>query len=330
MAKLSFIIPVYNEEQSLTELFCRIKDSCKKNGYNDFEIVFIDDGSTDSSVETIKQIIRDDPCVDINLIRHRKKLGKAAALQDGFDFVSGDVAITMDADLQDDPYEIPKLLKKLEADNRCDIVSGWKKERHDPIEKRLSSKLFNFVTSKLSGISIHDFNSGFKAYRKIVYQNIYVYGGMHRYIPVLAKRLGFVTAEVPVKHHSRKYGHSKYGSERYLRGFFDFMSAFFLLYYGDCPLHFFGRLGLIFGLVGLVICLLFITEQNNSHLAEINSLLTLGVQLISVGALFFAVGLTSEMMLDRISQRGKKTAQISETTLHKNRDSLNDEIKKQL
>ena len=316
MPNLSFIIPVYNEEESLSELFFRINDSCEKNGYDNFEIVIIDDGSTDSSVERIKQIIRDHPDKKIDLICHRKNFGKAAALQSGFDFASGDIAVTMDADLQDDPYEVPKLLEKLGSDNGCDIVSGWKKVRHDPVEKRLPSKLFNFVTAKLSGIPIHDFNCGFKAYKKIAYKNINVYGEMHRYIPIFAKRLGFTTAEVPVNHYPRKYGHSKYGTERYLRGLFDSMTSSFLLRYGDRPMHFFGRLGLLSGLIGFAICLILVFEWIRGNSIGTRPLLTLGVLLITIGVLFFAVGLSSEMMLDRIGQRGKKPAQISEVIEH--------------
>ncbi len=312
---LSFIIPVYNEEESLNELFSRIQLSCKQNNYHNYEIIFIDDGSSDGSSAVIQHIISDISNNDsdefsVVLIRFRKNFGKAAALQAGFERASGDVAITMDADLQDDPFEIPKLIAKL--GEGYDVVSGWKQIRHDPLEKRLPSKLFNAVTAKMSGIQIHDFNCGFKTYRRIVYSNINLYGEMHRYIPILAKRLGFSTGEVAVEHHPREHGYSKYGFERYLRGLFDAMTSSFLLHYGDRPMHFFGRPGLLMCTAGIIICLILTVQWFGGQRIGTRPLLSLGVLLITIGFQFFATGLSCEMMLDKLGNRGQNHTRIAE------------------
>ena len=308
--RLSIIIPVYNEEESLQELYGRIENTCDQNGYNNHEVIFIDDGSTDNSAGKIQDLIESNPHSEITLIRFRKNFGKAAALQAGFEQADGEIAITMDADLQDDPHEIPKLISELEKG--YDMVSGWKQVRHDPLEKRLPSKLFNAVTAKLSGIKIHDFNCGFKAYRKIVYENLNVYGEMHRYIPILSKRLGFSISEVPVEHHPREHGTSKYGFERYLRGLFDSMTSSFLLHYGDRPMHFFGRPGLLMCVIGFVICLILTIQWFQGRGIGTRPLLSLGILLITIGFQFFATGLSCEMMLDRIGNRGKNPTYIRE------------------
>lgn len=307
---LSIIIPVYNEEESVRELYDQICAACLQNDYSDYEIIFVDDGSTDASARVIMDLINENPEASITLIRFRKNFGKAAALQAGFEHAEGDIAITMDADLQDDPHEIPRLLAKL--DEGFDMVSGWKQVRHDPLEKRLPSKLFNAVTAKMSGIKIHDFNCGFKAYRKIVYENLNVYGEMHRYIPILAKRLGFSVGEVPVEHHAREHGKSKYGFERYLRGLFDSMTSSFLLHYGDRPMHFFGRPGLLMCAIGIIICLILTVQWFQGRGIGTRPLLSLGILLITIGFQFFATGLSCEMMLDRIGNRGKNPTYIKE------------------
>ena len=309
---ISFIIPVYNEEESIEELFSQIQQSCLQNAYTDYEIIFIDDGSTDGSVEKIREIISgsNHAAGKITLIRFRKNFGKAAALQAGFEEATGDIAITMDADLQDDPFEIPKLISKM--DEGYDVVSGWKQIRHDPLEKRLPSKLFNKVTALMSGIKIHDFNCGFKAYKRIVYSNLNLYGEMHRYIPILAKRLGFSTGEIAVEHHARKHGHSKYGFERYLRGLFDAMTSSFLLHYGDRPMHFFGRPGLLMCGIGIIICIILTIQWLGGRGIGTRPLLSLGILLITVGFQFFATGLSCEMMLDRIGNRGTNPTRIAE------------------
>lgn len=236
---LSFVIPVYNEEESLELLYNGIVDNIPKD-YSK-EIWFINDGSSDNSEEVIKGIIKKDR--DVHLISFRKNFGKALALETAFRNVNGDIIITMDADLQDDPVEIPSFINKI--NEGYDLVSGWKKERHDPLEKRLPSKLFNKVTSRLSGVKLHDFNCGYKAYRREVIDAIDVYGELHRYIPVLAYRKGFQITEIVVHHHKRQFGKSKYGFERYLRGLFDSLSVAFLGKYYDRPMHLFGKGGVI-------------------------------------------------------------------------------------
>ncbi len=310
---LSFIIPVYNEEESIEELLSRITGSCEKNNYQNYEIIFIDDGSTDSSAAKIIDLIaahQDNENYTIKLIRFRKNFGKAAALQSGFEHANGEIAVTMDADLQDDPNEVPKLLAKMAEG--YDVVSGWKQVRHDPLEKRLPSKLFNAFTARMSGIKIHDFNCGFKAYKKIVYQNLNIYGEMHRYIPILAKRLGFSTGEVAVAHHAREHGYSKYGFERYLRGLFDAITSSFLLHYGDRPMHFFGRPGLLMCLTGIVICFILTIQWFRGQPIGTRPLLSLGILLITIGFQFFATGLSCEMLLDRLGNRGQNPARIAE------------------
>ncbi len=208
--KISVVIPLFNEEESVYPLAMEIKKSVK-NLSSGLEVIFVDDGSTDNSLKNIKDICRQDK--RFKYLSFRKNYGKSAALQMGFKETTGDVVITMDSDLQDDPNEIPNLIKKLEEG--FDVVSGWKKVRHDPFIKKFSSKFFNFVTKVMSGIKIHDFNCGLKAYRKEVVENIRVYGELHRYIPVLADWQGFKISEIPVKHHARRYGKTKFGISRF-------------------------------------------------------------------------------------------------------------------
>ena len=207
---ISFVVPVYNEEKSLEILYDKILENMPDE--YETEIIFVNDGSTDQSATVIKEIIAKDKRV--HLISFRKNFGKAMALESGFRNAHGTIVITMDADLQDDPVEIPNFIAKI--DEGYDLVSGWKEKRQDPLEKRLPSKLFNKVTAKLSGVQLHDFNCGYKAYRKEVIDAIDVYGELHRYIPVLAHRKGFRIAEISVHHNKRQFGKSKYGFERYL------------------------------------------------------------------------------------------------------------------
>ena len=241
--KISFVIPAYNEEESLSELYSRIMtnvQSCLSEGLlSDYEILFVDDGSTDHSVQVMKELhSRDDR---VRYIIFRKNFGKSIALQAAFRNVTGDIIITMDADLQDEPSELRNFLLKL--DEGYDMVVGWKVNRLDPMEKKLPSKLFNKVTSKMSGLKLHDFDCGYKAFRREVADSLDVYGEMHRYIPVLAYRRGFSITEIPVQHNKRKHGKSKYGMERYMRGLFDFLSVAFLSNYHDRPMYFFGKVG---------------------------------------------------------------------------------------
>lgn len=291
MIKLvTFVIPLYNEEKSLQLLY----EGITANLEYGYEIIFIDDGSTDGSRDVIRKL--NDKDKKVRLIGFRKNFGKAAALQAGFHMSSGDVVITMDADLQDEPAEIKKFIEKI--DEGYDVVSGWKFHRNDPLEKRLPSKLFNKIVSFLSGVNIHDFNCGYKAYRNEVVKSINVYGELHRYIPVLANRKGFKITEISVQHNSRKFGKSKYGTERYLRGFFDFLTVTYLSKYYHKPMHFFGRLGLLSGLTGFVICVYLAVLWIMDFSIGTRPLLLLGVLLIIVGIQFFSMGIIGDILLD--------------------------------
>lgn len=295
---LSIVVPVYNEEESLEELYERVLvnvEECIKSGLiSEFEMMFIDDGSSDASVDKIRQLRERDN--RIHYILFRKNFGKARALQAAFRNVQGDIVITMDADLQDDPIEIKNFIAKL--DEGYDLVSGWKIKRLDPLEKRLPSKLFNKVTATMSGVNLHDFNCGFKAYRKEVVKSIDIYGELHRYIPVIAYRKGFRIAEIGVHHNERKHGKSKYGVERYLRGLFDSISISFLSKYYDRPMYFFGRIGLISFFIGLLICLVLTVEWFMGGKIGTRPLLQLGIMLILLGVQFFSIGLIGDMLVD--------------------------------
>ena len=242
---VSIVIPLFNEADSLKELTKRIIEqfqSIKKES----EIVFIDDGSTDNSYEVLKSLQTEHQ--EIHIIQFNRNFGKSAALSEGFKMATGDIVITMDADLQDDPAEIPKLIAQIETG--YDLVSGWKKKRKDPITKTIPSKLFNFFTRQLTGIKIHDFNCGLKAYRQQVIKAIPVYGELHRYLPVLAHWLGFRVGELVVTHHARKHGYSKFGLKRYFNGFFDLLTVLFITRFRQKPLHLFGFMGLASSLLG--------------------------------------------------------------------------------
>ena len=232
---ISIVVPLLNEEQSLGELADQITKALAKTSYS-YEILFIDDGSTDRSWEIVEQLA--EKHVEIQGIRLRRNYGKSDALQTGFDRSSGRFVVTMDADLQDDPNEIPAMIEKLE--NGADLVSGWKKKRHDPISKTIPSRFFNAVTRWVTGIKLHDFNCGLKAYRKEVVENITLYGEMHRYVPLLAKWEGFGRIEEQVvQHHPRKYGNTKFGISRFLNGFLDLVTLLFINRYVNRPMHFF-------------------------------------------------------------------------------------------
>ena len=233
---LSVVIPVYNEEQSLQELAEWIIKVCSANKYT-YEVIFIDDGSTDTSWEKISRIAESYP--GIKGIKFRRNYGKAAALHTGFMQASGDVVITMDSDLQDSPDEIPGLVKMI-REGRFDLVSGWKKKRYDPFIKRVTSKFYNFSARMASGIRLHDFNCGLKAYRHEVVKSIEVFGEMHRYIPMLAKEAGFKRiGEKVVEHRSRKYGNTKYGIDRFIKGYLDLLTIGFITRFGKSPMHLF-------------------------------------------------------------------------------------------
>ena len=246
--EVSIVIPVYNEEESLPELCSWIERVMKENGLT-YEVILVDDGSTDCSWEVIGRLRSANP--HIKGIKFQRNYGKSAALNEGFKAAHGDVVVTMDADMQDSPDEIPEL-RRMILEDRYDMISGWKKKRHDPISKTLPSKFFNWTTAKVSKIPLHDFNCGLKAYRNKVIKSIEVYGEMHRYIPVIAKWSGFrKIGEKVVEHRARKYGYSKFGGlGRGLKGLLDLASITFVGKYGKRPMHFFGPLGVIFGLIG--------------------------------------------------------------------------------
>jgi len=250
VTKISIVIPLFNEEESISELAQWIDKVLKKNNLS-YEIIFIDDGSNDSSWSVIKNIKNDNP--NVYGIKFRRNYGKSAALNVGFSKASGDVVITMDADLQDSPDEIPELYNLITNDN-YDLVSGWKKKRYDPITKTIPTKLFNWAARKASGINLNDFNCGLKAYNKNVVKSIEVYGEMHRYIPILAKWAGFKNiGEKVVEHQSRKYGVTKFGFERFINGFLDLLTVTFISRFGKKPMHIFGTLGTLMFILGLIL-----------------------------------------------------------------------------
>lgn len=310
--KLSIVTTVYNEEESISELYDRVIENVEiclnENLISDFEMIFVDDGSTDSSLKEINKLIDKDS--RMHLISLRKNYGKATGLQAAFRNVTGDIIITMDADLQDDPIEIKNFINKI--DEGYDLVSGWKIKRLDPLEKRLPSKLFNKVTSKMSGVELHDFNCGFKAYRREVVDAIDIYGEFHRYIPVLAHRKGFKIAEMPVHHNKRKFGKSKYGIERYMRGFFDSVSVSFILKYYDRPMYFFGRLGLASGIIGFILCLVAAIKGIVGAVSGVGILLILGVLLLLAGIGFFALGMLGDMIVDATYRQRYNESHIRE------------------
>lgn len=289
---ISVIIPVLNEAesiQSLAEQVIAVMDDLERT----CEIIFVDDGSRDGTVERIRQAHETD--ARIRLVRFRQNFGKAAALCAGFDASRGNIIVTMDGDLQDDPAEIPKLLEKLESDD-LDLVSGWKQQRQDPVSKRLPSKVFNWVTRKLARIDLHDFNSGFKVYRREVLDEIALYGELHRYIPVLAARKGFSVGEVAVRHHRRQHGSSKYGWDRFYKGLLDLITVLFITRYTRRPLHLFGVIGLGSLVVGLGINLyLFILWLQGEYLSN-RPLLLLGILLMLLGIQVLTTGLIGEMI----------------------------------
>ena len=290
--KLSIVIPLYNEEESVYPLINEIK---KVMGYMGMqhEVVFVDDGSNDLSLKKIKDLCRNDR--RFKYISFRKNYGKSAALQIGFKNVTGDVVVTMDADLQDDPKEIPNLIKKL--DEGYDLCSGWKKKRQDPFIKKTSSKFFNFVTRLMTGIKIHDFNCGLKAYRRIVIDNMNVYGELHRYMPVLAKWQGYSITECPVKHYPRRYGKTKYGISRFFKGFIDLITVIFSTRYIRRPMHFFGFFGAVAFVVGIIVLGYLTVLWIQGYPLSNRPMLFLGMLLIIVGVQFFAVGLLGEMLV---------------------------------
>ncbi|MDD2596114.1 MAG: glycosyltransferase family 2 protein [Candidatus Cloacimonetes bacterium] len=304
---LSFVIPVLNEADSLKQLYHEIKTNL---GTHEAEIIFIDDGSTDSSFPIMAELAANDKSVKV--IKFRRNFGKAAALQKGFELATGEVVFTMDADLQDDPIEIPAFLAKL--DEGFDLVSGWKKKRLDPLHKRLPSKLFNSVTAHTFKLKLKDYNCGFKAYRKTLVKELSLYGEMHRYIPALAHSLGYKVGEIPVQHRARQYGKSKYGIERYLRGFFDLMTVKMVTQYVKSPLYLFGRVGLLATLAGTLLTIYLAALKIFYGMPLSNRpLLFLGILMILGGLQFISLGLISELIINRVTSTQRLPLSIEQT-----------------
>lgn len=297
---ISVVVPLYNEDASILELGEKLEKVLKPLTKNRYEVIFVDDGSTDNSRNKIKELHNRNP--KFHCISFRRNYGKSAALQVGFKAARGKIVLTMDADLQDDPEEIPNLVNKL--NQGFDLVSGWKKKRYDPLIKIWSSKLFNFVTSLVSGIRLHDFNCGLKAYKNIVVKRLNVYGEMHRYLPVLAHWDGFRVTEIPIKHHPRKYGKSKFGVGRFVKGFLDLLTVMITTRFMQRPLHFFGTIGTLVTFLGVVVNLYLLIEWllGKTYLSN-RPLLLFGITLIIFGAQLISIGLLGEMNIKSISEK---------------------------
>jgi glycosyltransferase involved in cell wall biosynthesis len=288
---ISIVIPLHNEERSIALLYDELQAALEPLG-QEWEAVFVDDGSVDGSFAALTRLHSANE--NVRVVRLRRNFGKAAALAAGFGQARGETVVTIDADLQDDPAEIPRLLVKL--DEGFDLVSGWKTRRRDPLRRRVLSRIFNWVTGRVSGLRLHDMNCGLKAYRAEVVRGLPLYGELHRFIPVLAQYRGFRVAELPVNHRPREHGRSRYGVERYIRGFLDLLTVSFIGRYQHRPLHLFGGLGLILGLIGFAILIYLTIVKALGHAIGERPLLTLGVLLVVVGLQFFSLGLISEML----------------------------------
>jgi len=300
--QISVVIPFLNEAASLPELYRWITDVMQKNKFS-YEIIFIDDGSTDDSWQIVRDLALDD--VHIKALKFRKNYGKSQALHIGFKKALGDVVITMDSDLQDNPEEIPELYNMIINDN-FDLVSGWKKVRHDSkIKKNIPSKLFNWAARKVSGIFLHDFNCGLKAYKNQVVKDVNVYGEMHRYIPILAKNEGYTKiGEKVVKHQARKYGETKFGSDRFIKGVLDLITLWFLMRFAKRPMHLFGALGILMFLIGglatlgiLVLKAYRLWQHIPTHLVTDRPWFYIALAAMILGSQFFLAGFLGEMIL---------------------------------
>ena len=307
---VSVVIPVFNEEESLEKLYSELVQVLEP--YSNWEIIFVDDGSDDNSYPVMKNMAeKDSRIVTIQLF---KNFGKADALSEGFKHTMGDIVITMDADLQDDPVEIPNLINKIQEG--WDLVSGWKKNRQDPLSKRIPSRLFNFVTRIFTGIKIHDFNCGLKAYRRKVINAVDIYGGLHRYIPAIAGQKGFSVTEIEVHHRPRKFGETKYGGDRYFHGFFDLFTMLFISKYFNRPLHFFGFIGLFLFMIGLIISIYLTIGWFQGIWIGTRPIFFLGILLLIVGAQFFSIGLLGELFIKNTAKSEKKVYSVY--TSHQN------------
>jgi dolichol-phosphate mannosyltransferase len=308
---ISVVVPVHNEERSVALLVDELDSALQPIG-TPWEAIFVDDGSTDGSYAALTRLHAGRS--DVVVVRLRRNFGKAAALAAGFAQARGDVIVTIDGDLQDDPAEIPRLLVKLEEG--FDLVSGWKTRRRDPLRRRLLSRLFNSVTGWVSGVRLHDMNCGLKAYRTEVVRGLRLYGELHRFIPVLAHHRGFRVAELPVNHRPREHGRSRYGPERYLRGFLDLLSVSFIGRYRYRPLHLFGGLGLALATAGIGVLVYLTVVKILGQAIGQRPLLLLGVLLVVVGLQVFSLGLITELITshheERASERERAEAIVEE------------------
>jgi len=306
--EVSVLVPVLDEEGSIVELAGRLRGVLEGLGRS-YEIVFVDDGSRDATIELVRELHRADPRV--KLVRLRRNFGKAAALSAGVEHSRGSLVVTIDGDLQDLPEEIPRLIEKLESED-LDLVSGWKRQRRDPLSKRLPSKLFNQVTRLLAQVDLHDFNCGFKVYRREVLEQISIYGELHRYIPVLASRQGFRIGELPVAHEQRRHGSSKYGWDRLYKGLLDLITVLFITKYTRRPLHLFGGVGLLAIAAGFAINLYLAVLWFFGHLLSNRPLLLLGILLMVLGFQVLSTGLLGEMITFK-SFRRRDSYSVKET-----------------
>jgi len=292
---ISVVVPAMNEEGNIAALHQAIADVLERAALS-FEIVFVDDGSVDRTWHVMEALAASDPRVIA--LRHRRNFGKARALATGFQAGNGRFIVTMDADLQDDPKEIPRFVERIREGN--DVVSGWKEKRNDPLSKTLPSRLFNWVTARMSGVPLHDFNCGFKAYRREVFDTVELYGELHRYVPVLAHALGYRVAELSVLHHARRFGRSKYGVARFLRGFLDLLTVMMITRYAYRPGHLFGGVGTAFLVLGGAV-LAYLTALKLVTGASIGDrpLLLFGVMVVIIGIQLLLFGLLAELVISR-------------------------------
>lgn len=306
---LTVVVPAYNEAESLPELAEWIDRVCTGSSIG-YEIIIIDDGSSDGTWDAVKRISAVNNRV--KGIRFRRNYGKAAALQTGFEAASGDVVITMDADLQDSPDEIPGLVKMIREEG-YHVVSGWKKKRYDPFVKRITSRLYNYTARQFSGIKLHDFNCGLKAYDGEVVKSIEVYGEMHRYIPMLVREAGFRNiGEKVVQHQARKYGITKYGLDRFLKGYLDMLTISFITRFGKSPMHFFGSLGTLMFIAGFIMAaylgirkLVFVYQNMRAPLVTDSPYFYIALAVMIIGSVFFVTGFLAELVNRRSSDRNR-------------------------
>jgi len=307
MTDISIVIPLFNEDESLGELHQWIRKVMTTNNFS-YEVIYIDDGSNDNSWNVLQNLKKDDS--NVKAVRFQRNYGKSAALHVGFDMAVGEVVVTMDADLQDSPEEIPDLRKMILVDG-FDLVSGWKKKRYDPISKTIPTKLFNWTTRKMSGIYLHDFNCGLKIYRKNVIKSLEIFGEMHRYIPVMAHKEGFrKIGEKVVEHRARKYGVSKFGLERFINGFLDLLTITFISRFGKKPMHFFGSIGLLMFIIGFTaftyiggskLWALF-NDEYQKNIAD-QSIFYIALTAMIIGTQLFMAGFVGELITRNSSRR---------------------------